>query len=114
MAALVSYVQRGDSLDYTPSSAVAAGDVVVVGDLLGVAVRDIPAGTLGSLLVEGVFDWPKATGGGSAITGGDTVYWDVSEQVATGTSSGNVKIGKAVPAGASDSDTTVRAKLFQA
>ena len=31
---LARYVQKGDSIDYRPSSAVAAGDVVVIADLV--------------------------------------------------------------------------------
>ena len=31
------YIQRGDSIDYTPAEAVAAGDIVKLGNLVGVA-----------------------------------------------------------------------------
>ena len=58
------FVHDGSSIDYTPGAAVAAGDVVVQGDLVGVAKLDIPANVLGALAVTGVFDFPKATGGG--------------------------------------------------
>ena len=67
----------------TPGAAVAAGDVVVQGDLIGVANADIPANTLGALAVEGVFDFPKATGVGTAISVGSIVYWDAGAQQAT-------------------------------
>ena len=36
-----TYVHAGSSVDYTPVAAVAAGDVVVLGDLVGVAKRPI-------------------------------------------------------------------------
>ena len=48
------YVQRGDSIDYIPESDVAAGDIVKVGSLVGVAKLDIKAGELGALAVVGV------------------------------------------------------------
>lgn len=106
------FVHDGASIDYTPGSTVTAGDVVVQGDLIGVAKRDIPANTLGALAVEGVFDFPKATGGGTAIGVGLNVYWSAGTGVATTTSAGNKLIGKTVRA-AADADATVRARLSQ-
>ncbi|MFA6134566.1 MAG: DUF2190 family protein [Phycisphaerae bacterium] len=104
------FVQDGESIDYTPTSAVAAGDVVVQGDLIGVAKTPIAANALGSLAVWGVFDVPKATTGGSGLTAGTTVYWDATNKVATTTSTGNKQLGKVVTA-AADADATVRVRL---
>ena len=106
------FIHDGNSIDYTPGSAVTAGDVVVQGELVCVAKRDIPANTLGSLAVEGVFDFPKATGAGSAITAGANVYWNAGTQVATTTATGNKLIGKTTRA-AADADATVRVRLAQ-
>ena len=53
---LARYVQKGDAIDYRPTEAVAAGDVVIIADLIGIARLDIEANTLGSLAVVGVFD----------------------------------------------------------
>lgn len=112
--ATVRFVHDGDAIDYTPSSAVAAGDVVVQGELLGVAKQPIAANALGALAIKGVFDFPKASGVGSAITVGSNAYWDVAESVAkTDDESGaNKLIGKTVKA-AGDDDTTVRVRLNQ-
>lgn len=104
------YVHDGDYIDYTPSAAVAAGDVVVQGDLIGVAVRPIAANILGSLATEGVFDFPKATTGGSGLTAGTTVYWNATSSIATATSTGNKQLGKVVRT-AADADTTVRIRM---
>lgn len=108
------FVQQGDQIDYTPSAAVAAGDMVVQGDLVGVAKQPIAADALGALAVSGVFDFPKATGAGSGIAAGVTVYWDAAEKVAkTDSEAGaNKLIGKTVAA-AGDSDATVRVRMFQ-
>lgn len=63
----------GACIDYTPSgSSVTAGDVVVVGNVVGVATSDIADGELGSLAMEGVFEVPKST---AAIAVGVLVYW---------------------------------------
>lgn len=99
---MASYVQKGDVLDYTPASAVAAGDVVVIGSLVGVAPVAIAANKLGSLAIEGVFSMPCATGATGAQ--GSAISWYAVSGVAhasTGTVAG--KLAKARAAG----DTTV-------
>lgn len=98
------YVQLGDSIDYTPSAAVSAGDVVVFGTIIGIAKLDIAANTLGALAVDGVFSIAKGTG---AITAGAAVYWDSTNKVITTTSNNNTVAGVAVAAAASDSDTVL-------
>lgn len=110
--AQATFVHEGASIDYTPSAAIAAGDVVVQGDLVGVAKTLIAANALGSLAVDGVFDFAKATGGGTAIAIGANVYWDDTNNVATTTATGNKLIGKCVKA-AADADATVRVRMSQ-
>ena len=105
---MATFIQDGDAVDYSPSADVAAGEVVVQGDLVGVAKTPIASGTLGSLATRGVFDFAKAAGG--AISPGAVLYWDSSNGVATTTASGNKRIGKAVAAAAT-ADTTVRGLL---
>ena len=110
--AQATFVHDGHAIDYTPGSAVAAGDVIVQGELVGVTRSPIAAGALGSLAVDGVFDFAKATGGGTAISSGANVYWDDTNNVATTTATGNKLIGKCVRA-AADADTTVRVRMTQ-
>ena len=107
----VKFVQNGHSIDYTPGADVTAGDVVVQGDLVGVAKQDIKANVLGAQAVTGVFDFPKAAGDGG-IAAGARCYWDVAEGVAKGSAEAgaNKLIGKAVKA-ALTADTTVRVAL---
>jgi predicted RecA/RadA family phage recombinase len=106
------YVQDDCAIDYTPGADVAAGDVVVQGDLIGVAKRAIPANTLGSLTTEGIFAFPKATGGGTAITAGTKVYWDPVASQATATAGALKYLGKTTK-DAADADATVRVRLQQ-
>jgi len=110
----VFFVHDGNSIDYTPAADVAAGDVIVQGDLVGVAKLDIPADVLGALAVTGVFDFPKATGVGTAIAAGATVYWDVADTEAKEDSEtgANKLIGKTIQA-ATDDDATVRVRMSQ-
>ena len=104
---LARYVQKGDAIDYRPAEAVAAGDVVIIADLIGIARLDIEANTLGSLAVVGVFDVVKADG---AIPSGSTVYWDAGAKKATTVSGSNHYLGKAIAA-AEAADDTVRVLL---
>ncbi len=110
--AQAEFVQEGASIDYTPSQAVSAGDVIVQGDLVGVAKLDIAANKLGALAVTGVFDFAKTTGNGTAIAFGTTLYWDDTNNVVTTTASGNKLLGKCVKA-ALDADAVCRVRLFQ-
>ena len=79
---LAQFIHQGNSIDHTPASAMTAGDVIVQGDLIGIAQIDCAADQLGALAVTGVFDIDKATGASTAIAVGTKVYWDVAEQVA--------------------------------
>ena len=74
MANYARYIQNGESIDYTPTADVAAGQVVVQVALVGVTKKPIPANTLAVLAVEGIFDFPKATTVGSGMPAGTPVY----------------------------------------
>ena len=36
-----TFIQRGDSIDHVPEEDIAAGQIVVIGDLVGIAMLDI-------------------------------------------------------------------------
>ena len=112
MANYARYVQDDAAVDYTPTADVASGQVVVQGDLVGVAKRPISANTPGALATEGIFDFPKATGAGSGIAAGTSVYWDATNNVATATAGSNKLLGKTTVA-AADADATVRVRMHQ-
>jgi len=113
---MTRFIHDGNSIDYTPNSAVTAGDVVVQGELVGVAKLDIAANALGGLAVVGVFDFPKAGGAVVTFAAGANAYWDAANSTAVATSGDpagtNKLIGKVVKA-AADADTTVRVRLSQ-
>lgn len=96
------YIQAGEFIDYTPGSAVSAGDVVLVTDLPLVAPRDIAAGELGSLATKGVWELPKTTG--TAWTLGQILYWNNGGTLVTTSASGNKQIGYAAAAAGSADD----------
>ena len=105
---LARYVQKGDAIDYRPTEAVAAGDVVIIADLIGIARLDIEANTLGSLAVVGVFDVVKADG---AIPSGSTVYWDAGERRRRPRSADRTTTSAKAIAAAEAADDTVRVLL---
>lgn len=105
-----TFVHEGMSIDYTPGADVAAGDVVVQGELIGVAKTSLVANRPGALAVGGVFDFAKSTA--SVISMGTLMYWNNTTKIATGTASGNALIGKCVRAAASGEDR-VRILLSQ-
>jgi len=87
--------------DYTPGSAVTAGDVVVVSQIPCVAHSDIAASELGALAVGGGI---YTTTGDAAIDAGDKVYWDDSEDKVTETASGNPHFGFVAPGSSCSGD----------
>lgn len=101
------YWQRGESLDYIPTKAVAAGEVVSLGTRIGVAGSDIAANELGHLHVVGVFKMPKAAS--TAITMGAALYFDESSEKITTTADSNIPAGyAAADAGANDAMVLVK------
>ena len=87
------YYQKGDYIDYTPEANVAAGDVVFLGDLVGVAKLDIKAGTLGALALSGVY---RVVKGSETADAGTAVYWNSESGQATFTQGSNKRIGTLV------------------
>lgn len=100
----------GEVIDYTPVSAVAAGDVVVLSSvLIGVAEVAIAANSKGALRVRGCAKFPKTAGAG-ALNQGVKVYWDATNSVMTTTNS-FVAAGN-VAADAANSATTVEVVFY--
>jgi len=99
MARLLS--GTGLHVDYTPGSGVDNGDLVVIGNVVGMADADIAANAKGALVISGVrIKVPKDTGSASAISVGAQLYWDSGNEVATTTAGSNKKLGVSALAGA--------------
>lgn len=75
-----NFVQPGETLDFVNRGAqpVAAGDVVVAGTLLGVALVDIAPGASGSVALTGVFACAKPVG--VAIDQGARLIFEIDSQ----------------------------------
>ena len=87
--------------DYTPGTAVTAGDVIVLATLVCIATQDIAANVLGAVAVSGGIFTTTADG---ALAAGAIVYWDDTANKVTATSTSNKKLGKVAPGSSSASD----------
>ncbi|HAN97144.1 MAG TPA: hypothetical protein DCQ98_06795 [Planctomycetaceae bacterium] len=95
--------------DYTPGSAVSAGEVVSWGNNVAIATRDIAANTPGSVALPSgtaIYDITKAASAGVTFALGALVFWDETNNTATATVT-HKGAGICVKA-AVDADATVR------
>ena len=82
---------EGDSLPYTPGSDVAGGEVIVLGNIVGIAASAILSGVKGSLQITGRAEFIAKSA--DDLTLGLKVYWDASANNVTLTASGNTNLG---------------------
>lgn len=98
-----SYVQDGSVIDVTLAAAVSAGDVVVVGALVGVAITDGAVGDTIAVNINGVWQLPAAAD--DTYVQGETLAYDVSADVFTDFSgAGTQAAGDIVAAGVAFED----------
>lgn len=71
-----TYKQEGKVIQYTAGADIAAGKVLKIGNILGVALADIANGATGPVAIEGVFAAPKVAA--AVIAQGESLTWDVS------------------------------------
>lgn len=101
---------RTSMMDYTPGSAVAMGEVLDVGNLVGICVQPsgMAANVLGALETAGVFRVIKDGTTGPVFTQGDEVYWDVANNLAVDApGSGIVFMGIADEAAGTNQDYVI-------
>ena len=108
--AKAEYWQRGEALDFTNSTGktIEANSIIVIGQRIGVAGTEIPAGEKGSVHVVGIYKFPKVKA--TAITAGALVYWDKVNNCITTTAASNILAGYAAEA-AGENDDTVSVKI---
>lgn len=75
-----NYVQAGNVVTFPVPAAVKGGDVVIVGELRGVASGDADAGTSCDVSLTGVFALPKVA---SAFSVGDVAHYDATLKLVT-------------------------------
>lgn len=101
-----NYVQDGEVLTLTPTSAVASGAGFMFGaGLFGVATGAVAANTPGEFITEGVVEIAKTSA--LAIAVGDRLFWNAAGGVVNTTSASQVCVGIAVAAAANPSPTVL-------
>jgi len=100
------YVSAGNTISYTPTTALSAGAVVLLNELIAIATYPVEANQPCALAVQGVFEIDKLN---VAMPLGAVAYWDNTAQKITLTDTG-LKVGKVVRAAAA-SDAKVRVLL---
>jgi len=87
-----TFIQNGDFLDYVATFDVPQGAIIVQGNLVGIAHRAIPAGTLGSIALTGVYELPIPAG--TVAGAGDPVFYDPTiSQLVVGAQPGQPRVG---------------------
>lgn len=97
-----NYIQPGDSVTVPAPADVKSGDLVVVGDLFGVAQCSAKAGEDVEIATKGVFGLPKVSA--QAWSVGAKVYYVAADKNISTTATGNTFIGHATEAAANPSD----------
>jgi predicted RecA/RadA family phage recombinase len=72
-----TYQRPGLTLTYTAGGTISSGDVVVTGDIVGIALSDAVSGDEIEISIEGVHEVTKEAG--TAWVQGDLISWDASE-----------------------------------
>jgi predicted RecA/RadA family phage recombinase len=107
-----NFIQDGGVLTLDPGETVAAGTGKLFGAaLFGVAVVDAVSGTASAFRCEGVVVIAKTSA--LAISVGDRLFWDDTNNVVNKTSTAQQQVGVAVEAAANPS-STVKMKLVSA
>lgn len=108
-----SYLQPGDSLTVTNGTgvAIAAGNGILVGAKVGVAMVDLAIAGSGSAMFTGVHSVAKSTGAGTGGAQGANAYWDNTAKKFTAVATSNTLVGYFAKT-CVDGDTTCEVKLL--
>lgn len=105
-----NYISKGDRIEVpNATAAYTSGQLVTIGDLVGVAMNTTEIGQTATILISGVVEVPKATG--VAVTFGAKIYHDTATGNATPTAGALKQAGIAVSAQASG-DPVVKIRLM--
>jgi predicted RecA/RadA family phage recombinase len=98
-------IKAGTTKTITAAAAITAGQIVLVGDIIGIALSAAAIGARVELeTIQGnVYSYTKATG--EAWTDGAKLYFDAANNRLTTTASGNTLVGNADGAFASGATT---------
>jgi predicted RecA/RadA family phage recombinase len=95
-----SFVKPGDTITLPAPADVDSGEVVQVGQIVGIAANEAASGEPVEVVRRGVFrDQPKEAG--TAYVAGDLIHWNGTAFSAAAAAAGDVIVGFAAAAAAS-------------
>lgn len=100
-----NHIQKGEYLDVLASAAYTSGQLVIEGNLVGVAVADIASGAVGAIATEGVYSFEKEAA--ATLVQGDVAYYDTATKKLDATNT-NPAVGHVVAVSAN----TVHLKIY--
>ena len=103
-----NHIQDGSVLQFTAGADIASGDLVIVGQRVGVALDAIANGDVGVVRMEGVFEVPKEAA--LAVSQGDLLYCNTTSGELDKTATAQTLAGYAF-ADAAGAAATVLVKL---
>ncbi len=69
-----NYIESGELKDHVASGTITSGQIVEIGDMVGVALGSAASGETVVVKLDGVFELPKVTGSGKTFALGQKVY----------------------------------------
>jgi predicted RecA/RadA family phage recombinase len=106
-----NFIEQGHTINFTLAGTVAAGDPIVIGKFVGIAVNGGVSGDVIAVKLTGVYEVIKK--GTDVLAAGDLVYWDTTPGEATSTASANFFMGHVFEA-AGNGVLKVKVRLSQA
>ena len=105
-----NFKYHGQNMSFIAAADFVSGDVVVIGELVGICSYDVLSGGEGEMSVTGIYELPKQAA--LAVAHGEKAYWDGSEvDNAAGDDGQNTEIGVfSKAAGSADSVAQVLLK----
>lgn len=105
-----NYVHNGETMTVIAPANVNSGDLVVIGQMFGVAQASAASAANVAIRTGGVHTLRKLNGVSTSIAAGANVYWDATNSNATFSATSNTRIGLAAIA-ASNTDTSITVRL---
>lgn len=72
-----NYIKSGQNKTFTSGGSYVSGQVLEIGDYIGINAYDVESGDEGELAITGVYSVPKVAA--TAFSDGDIAYWDGSQ-----------------------------------
>lgn len=102
------YIMSGEVIDYVATGTITSGQVILIGNRIGVALAPIANGSTGAVRMLGVFTIAKLST--DVVAAGDLLYWDAGNSRLTTTASSHKLAGYAFTA-AGNGVTTVEISI---